>query len=144
MKNAVMLRGLLYCNGRLVSDQVITTQFLQKIVDNLQADASLLHLYKYHETGQGTTVATATDTAIESAIMSGVRTAGSQTEPAGEPTTYRTVSSILYDNAYNISEWGLFSLSSGGLLLDRAVFTAVPVASSETVDWTFDLEFQAS
>jgi hypothetical protein len=143
MKNSVTMRGLLYARGKLISDQVITTQFLEKLVDALQSDTSNLHLYKWHETGTGDAVATATDSAIETAIMSGVRTEGSQIDGASA-VIYRSVASILYDAAYNITEWGLFSASSAGLLLDRAVFTALTVSSGETVDWTFDLEFQAS
>lgn len=137
MRKLVNMVGKLYADNVLVSEMTITTDFLEKIVDAMQAESGELDGYKYHHTGTGTTPATASDTTLETAV--GSRVVGSQTE--ANSVTYRSIATISYANALSVTEWGLFDAASGGNLLDRATFVAVAVSSGQTVQWTFDLEF---
>jgi hypothetical protein len=143
MNGNVIMTGRLYADGVLVSEKVITTAFLEMLVDAMQAESGQLDNFNYHQSGTGTTAATATDTSLETAV--GSRTAGSQTEGASA-VVYRTSASISYANAVvgGITEWGLFDAVTGGNLLDRATLDAVTVSSLQTILWTFDLTFAAA
>jgi len=135
----VTITGNLYADGKLVSNQSITTQFMEQIVDTMIAETGILDDYKFHHTGTGTTDPTASDTALETAV--GTRIAGTQ-EEGTYAYSYKSVASITYSSAYNITEWGLFDALTSGHMLDHAKFTAVPVSSGQTVQWTFELLFE--
>jgi hypothetical protein len=141
MDGIVTITGRLYADGVLVSEQTITNAFLAALVDAMQAESGALDGYKYHQTGTGTTSPTASDTALETAV--GSRVAGSQQE-GSTVYVYRSVASLSYASAANITEWGLFDALTSGNMLDHATFTAVPVSSGQTIQWTYDLTFAAA
>ncbi len=141
------LHGMLYAklfgsDGRLirdlglVSDRVITDDFAEYYVDCLQGLETGIADFKYHDSGIGLTDELPADDTLE--IPTGVaRAVGSQIEGANAKT-YRTVGLITYDGAYDISEWGLFRASSGGIMMDRAVITPIPVTNGLGIRFIYD------
>lgn len=125
----------------LVSTRVVTTAFVNEMVDQLQAEDSTWGDFKYHDSGIGTTGAAVGDTDIETTDGQ-ARSEGTQTEGASA-NIYRTVGTISYDDSYAITEHGVFNASTSGELLDRHTFSAVNVGDGDSIEFTYELTVSA-
>lgn len=136
----------------LVSLRVVTTAAVNRLVDGLQASATDLSLWKYHGYGTGTTAEAVGDTALVTELTTeyaadNTRPTGTQAEGAAA-NVYRTVATVSPDGAgtLNVTEHGIFTqeATGGGVLLDRSVFTAVPLErGSDSLQTTYDLTVAA-
>lgn len=104
-----------------------------------------LEIMKYHGVGTGTTAAAAGDTALQTESTTALnpdstRATGSLTEGASA-NVFRTVGTVTFDGSAAITEWGLLSQAAtgGGTLFDRQVFSAINVASGDSIQFTYDL-----
>lgn len=132
-----------WVNYGLVSTQLVTTTGKGFVVDAFQNLVELENA-KYHGVGTGTTAAAAGDTALQTESTTALnpdstRATGSTTESA--QTVYRSVGTNTFDAAAAITEWGLLTQAAtgGGVLVDRAVFAAINVASGDQLTTTYDL-----
>lgn len=119
----------------VASRRVITTVGAGFIVDAFQNLVELESM-NWHDSGTGTNAESAGDTGLQTPAGP-ARVSGTQSEPAS--TQYRTVATISYTTSQNITEHGIFSASSGGVLLDRSVFTAIPVVNGSQIEFTYTL-----
>lgn len=136
----------------LMSLRVVTTAGVDKLVAAMNAtDATTIQNFKFHGFGTGTTGDLAADTALQTELTTqyatdNTRITGSQGVGASN-NIYRTTATLAPDsgsNPLNISEHGVFSAATAGTLLDRSVFTAVPlVPGSDSLAVTYDLTFNA-
>jgi hypothetical protein len=125
----------------LVSTRVVTTVFVNYVVDAMQNSSSYpMDVFKYHASGTGTASESASDTSLGTEV--GSRVAGSQGEGAS-PNIYKTVATISYSGSYAITEHGVFSASTGGVLLDRSKFSAINVSSGDSIQFTYELTLPA-
>lgn len=124
-------------NYGLVSNRVVTTAWVNNLVDNLVADTTAWGDYKYHDSGTGTTAAAVGDTAIETDDGES-RATGTQAEGASA-NIYQSVGTISYTTTKAITEHGLFNASSAGILLDRHVFSAINVDNGDSIQFTYEL-----
>lgn len=124
-------------NHGIVSRRVITTAFVNFMVDQLQTETSQWGDFKYHDSGVGTTAAAITDTDIETTDGES-RATGSQTEGASA-NIYRSVGTITYTTSKAITEHGLFSQATGTTLADRHVFAAINVIPTDSIEFTYDM-----
>jgi len=92
--------------------------------------------FNFHDDGTGTTAAAVTDTALQTPT-GGSRVAGTQSSPSSQ--VYRSVATISFTGSFAITEWGLFSASTSGTLWDRRVFSAINVASGDSIQYTYNL-----
>ena len=132
----------------LVSARVVTTTGVGFIVDAFQNITELENM-KFHGLGTGTTAEAAGDTALVSELTSqynpdSTRATGTTTEGA-TGNIYRTVATNTVDASVAITEHGIFSQAAtgGGVLLDRSVFSAVNLASGDSLQSTYELTFSA-
>lgn len=94
--------------------------------------------FKFHASGVGTTAAVVGDTTIETdPTPAPARVSGTPTNPTANQ--YRSVATIAYTGINAITEWGLFSASTGGTLWDRRVFAAINVVSGDSIQFTYTL-----
>ena len=121
----------------IVSRRVITTAFVNFMVDQLQAETSVWGDFKWHDSGVGTTAAVIGDTDIETTDAE-ARVAGTQVEGA-TAEIYKSVGTITYTTTLAITEHGLFSIVTGGTLMDRHVFTAINVVNTDQIEFTYEL-----
>ncbi len=133
----------------LVSCRVVTNAGVAYIVDAFQGLTTLPNM-KYHGVGTGTTAEAATQTALVTELTtqystSNTRPTGTTGEQSGQSNTYETTATITVSAAVAITEHGILSQAAtgGGVLLDRSVFAAVNLASSESLQATYDLTFTA-
>lgn len=120
----------------VLSRRVVTTAFVNFMVDQLQAETSEWGDFKFHDSGIGTTAAVIGDTDIETTDGE-ARATGTQTEGASA-NIYRSVGTIAYTTTLAITEHGLFSQATGATLLDRSVFAAINVVNGDSIEFTFE------
>lgn len=124
----------------VLSRRVVTTAFVNFVVDQLQTETSVFGDFKYHDSGVGTTAENAADTTIETTDGE-ARATGTQTESAAN--AYRSVGTIAYTTTKAITEHGLFNDLTAGTLMDRSVFTAINVVNGDSIQFTYTLTLTA-
>jgi hypothetical protein len=135
----------------LASMAVVTTRGAEWIVDAFQ-NLQELEVMKYHGIGTGTNAEAVGDTILQTELTTqystdNTRATGSTTESTA--TIYRTVGTNTVDSAVTIAEHGIFSQAAtgaeaaGNRLFDRSQFTGVALASSDSLQTTYDLTVNA-
>jgi len=128
-----------YYDLGVVSVNVVTDTGVGFIIDAIQALATISNL-KFHGSGTTNTAENQTQTALIAEV--GTRSTGTQTEGASA-NIYKTVGTNTYGSSFNIVEHGLFSASSGGVMFDRSIFTAIPVDTSTSIEFTYQWTLNA-
>jgi len=135
------LRAVKFCaNGEVINygvlgRRVVTTAFVNLMVDQLITETSVWGDFKYHDSGVGITGADVGDTDIETTDGES-RATGTQVESAAN--IYESVGTISYTTTKAITEHGLFNTAATVTLLDRHVFSAVNVVNGDSIAFTFD------
>lgn len=131
----------------LVSLRVVTNNGVAAIVDAFQ-NTFELEAFRFHGIGTGVVAEAATDAALGAELttqysVDNTRATGTLTE--GAANVFRTVATNTVDAAVAITEHGIFSQAAtgGGVLLDRSVFSAVNLASGDSLQTTYDLTVNA-
>lgn len=125
----------------IVGYRVVTTAFVNFMVDQLQTETSEWGDFKFHDSGVGTTAEAVGDTDIETTDGES-RATGTQAEGASA-NIYRSVGTISYTTTKAITEHGLFSQVAGTTLMDRTVFSAINVVNGDSIQFTYDLTVSA-
>lgn len=125
---------------RVELDRVVTDVFVAELVDGLQS-AEYINIWKYHDSGTGVGAEAASDTALGTPCGES-RDAGSQIEGA-TANIYKSVATHTYAGTFSITEHGLFSAATGGILMDRTKFTAIGVDADDKIEFTFEITFSA-
>ena len=130
---------------RLGYDQrgLVTDQGVADLTTDFTASGGLA-VFKFHDSGTGTTPAAVTDTALQTQAGPTTRaTASSQTSTGSSstsPATMTSVGTINYTSTLAITEWGLFNQAAqGGHLWDHRVFSAINVVSGDSIQFTYTL-----
>lgn len=126
----------------VVSRRVVTNVFVNYLVQAMLTNTgTLIDIFKYHESGTGTTAENATDTALATAVTP--RATGTQSTASGSANVFQSVGTVAYTAAASITEHGLFGAATGGSLLDRSSFAAISVASGDSIAFTYQLTCSA-
>ena len=130
----------------VVGDKMVTDAGVNYIVDAFQNLTEAENL-KYHGLGTGAGAEAVGNTALSTELTTqynpdNTRATGSLTEGASA-NIFRTVGTNTVDAAVSITEHGIFSQAAtgGGTLLDKTLFTAVALASGDSLQSTYDLTF---
>lgn len=131
----------------IVSRRVVTTVGVGYIVDAFQNLVELENM-KYHGLGTGGTAEASGDTALVTELTTeytgNVRATGTTTESSS--TVYQTVATNTLDSGTPaVTEHGVFSASSAGVLLDRSLFSAINLvgANGDALQSTYSLTCSA-
>ena len=123
-------------NYGVVSCNLVTTAFCEFMVDQLITETSVWGDFKFHDSGVGVTAADIADTDIETTDGES-RSTGTQVE--GSSVVYESVGTIAYTTTKAITEHGLFSIATGGTMMDHHVFSAINVVNGDSISFTYDL-----
>jgi hypothetical protein len=122
--------------------RVVTDVGVAFLVDDWDNNGQDISTMNFHGAGTGTTAEAAGDTALvtESTTAlnpNNVRATGTRSQPAANQ--YRSVGTLTFDATAAITEHGLFSDVdvSEGVLWDRSVFSAINVASGDSIQFTY-------
>lgn len=124
----------------ILSTKVITDDFVDYLVDQMQSSTGGIAMFRYHGSGIGGAAEAQTDSVLSSEV--GTRAVGTQIE-GGSTNVYRTVGTVLYTAAFAIVEHGLFRAAAADVLADRSVFPAINVDNGDAIEFTYDLTFPA-
>ena len=138
---AILIRG----DGSIINYGVlgyrqVTTAFVEFVVDQLIAESTIFGDFKYHDSGEGSTGENITDVDIETTDGES-RVVGTQVEDDGDD--YQSVGTITYSGGLAIVEHGLFNASTGVTLMDRTVFGAINVVSTDSIQFTYTINIPA-
>lgn len=113
---------------------ILTTVGKQWIVDKMRG--SVATKQEYVAWGTGTTAEAAGQTALVTP-SSEARTQTTITSPSA--ALHRAVGTIVSTQTQSIAEVGLFDASTVGVMAVRAVFTAIPLLSGDSIAFTIDI-----
>lgn len=126
----------------VVSRRVVTDAGVAFLVDDWDDSTTDLTTFNYHGCGTGTTAENANQTALvtESTTIlnpDSTRATGTKSQPAANQL--RTTGTVTFDGSGAITEHGLFSQAAtgGGTLWDRSVFSAINVASGDSISFQY-------
>lgn len=125
-------------NYGIVSKRVITNNGVGFIVDAHQNLTELENI-NFHAMGTGGTAEAAADAALVTEVET--RQSGVQSEPASNQ--YRSVATISATAIRAITEHGILSASSAGVLFDRSLFTAINLANGDSIQFTYTVTYTA-
>jgi len=142
---AVLIRNGERYNFGVVCERKVTTEFVEYLVDQLQAESSDFGDFKYHLSGTGVGVEAVSDTALGTPIGT-AREVGTQAEGA-TAEIYRSVATIAYVATLAVTEHAIFNeayvdAQDNGILLDRSVFAAINVVNGDSIEMTYELTVQ--
>lgn len=123
----------------IIGRRVITTVGVGAMANAFLGTFTLAN-FNYVDTGTGTNAESIADTTLQTPTGD-PRSAGTQTSPSNG--VYRNVSLVTYAGSFAVTEYGLFSASTVGTLLDRFKFAAINVVSGASIQFTFNLTFTA-
>lgn len=126
----------------VVSYHVVTDAGVAFIVDDWDNSGTDMSTLNFHGCGTGTTAEAAGDTALVTESTTALnpdstRATGTRSQPAANQ--YRSVGVVTFDATAAVTEHGLFSAASTGTgtLWDRSVFSAINVASGDSISFTY-------
>lgn len=102
------------------------------VIDAIDAALTAPHV----SSGTGTVAAAKGDTALGAQV--GSRVTGTKSQPTAD--VLRVVGTISYGGSFAITECGLHTASSGGVMLQRHVFAALNVANGMSIEFTIEHE----
>lgn len=125
----------------VVSCRVVTDTGVGFIVDAFQNLVELENM-KYHGFGTGGTAESASQTALVTELTTQYAT--DNTRPTGSTTEtsaniFRSVGTLSPDATVAITEHGLFSATSSGVMFDRSLFSTINLVSGDSLQITYDL-----
>lgn len=122
----------------IVSKRVVTNAGVGFIIDAFQ-NLVELEAMNFHACGTGVVAEAVGDTALGAEVET--RVSGTQSEPASNQ--YRTVGTQSMTATRAVTEHGLLSASTAGVLFDRSVFAAINVVNGDSIQWTYTLTLTA-
>ena len=120
----------------VVEYRLVTTAWVNFLIDNLVTETAELGDLKFHDSGIGTTPAAIGDTDIETTDGE-TRATGTQLEGAS-PNIYKSVGTIAYTTTKAITEHVLATIVTAGTIIDRHVFSAVNVENGDSIQFTYE------
>lgn len=128
--------------------RVVTSAGVAFVVDDMDNSATDITTLNYHGVGTGNTAEASGDTALVTESTTALnpdstRATGTKTQPSAN--ILRSVGTVTFDATAAIVEHGIFSQAAtgGGTLWDRSVFSAINVASGDSIQFTYDVTFSA-
>lgn len=132
----------------LISTKVVTDAGVAYIVDDWDGGSNVIDNFNYHGCGTGTNAEAAGDTALQTESTTALnpdntRATGTKSQPSANIA--RTVGTLTFDASAAVTEHGIFTQAAtgGGTLLDRSVFSAINVASADSIQFTYSLTFSS-
>lgn len=126
----------------LVSTRLITDLGVAFLVDDWDNNVTDLTTMNFHGCGTGVAAEAQTDSALGTESTTALnpdstRATGTRSQPAANQ--YRSVGTATFDAAAAITEHGILSQAAtgGGVLWDRSVFSAINVASGDSIQFTY-------
>lgn len=130
----------------IVSRRLVTDAFVAYVVDDWDGGANVIDNFNYHGCGTGTNAENATDSALQTECTTvlnpdSTRATGTKSQPAANQA--RSIGTATFDGSAAVTEHGVFTQAAtgGGTLQDRSQFTAINVASGDSIQFTYTMTY---
>lgn len=128
-------------NGQVVTERnlgggLVTNAGVNLLAADWNNATATIKLSNWHDSGTGTTAPTVNDTAMQTPTGN-ARISGTQSNSSSN--VYQTVASLSYGTTFAITEWGLFTATSGPTMWDHRTFTAINVVAGDSIQFTYQL-----
>ena len=121
----------------LIANKMVTNAGAAYLVDAFQSTGAIMSNFYWHDCGTSTGAEAVGDTDLGSAIGE-TRSSGTQEETSA--MVYKTIATHTFaSTGAAITEHGIFSSSSSGILWDRSLFAAINVSSGDSIQFTYEL-----
>ena len=122
---------------------VFNTSGLQFLIDLLDPDSGVAKLTNiYVGWGTGSPAAIGNTALVAAAPEARVAVSHSQVTVVQTGDTYQGVGEITASGARSITEAGLFTASTSGTMILSGDFTAIPLATSDKIEFTCSLQLK--
>lgn len=126
----------------VVSYRLVTDNGVAFLVDDWDNDATDITTMHFHGCGTGTNAENAADSALQTestTVLNPDSTRATGTESQPSANQLRTVGTLTFDGSAAVTEHGILSQAAtgGGVLWDRSVFSAINVASGDSIQFTY-------
>lgn len=121
---------------RNLGSGLVTNAGVNLLASDWNNATATIKLSNYHDSGTGTTTPTVNDTAMQTPTGN-ARVLGTQSNSSSN--VYQTVASLTYGTTFAITEWGLFTASSGPTMWDHRTFTVINVVAGDSIQFTYNL-----
>jgi len=131
-------------DGRIITvgkDNLVVETGIDFICDAMAKPSARPGVLSHIAIGTGDTAADPEDTALETEAE---RNAATYTHSSGTASFTLEASFGAGEGTGDITEAGILNDTSGGILFNRVVFTAIPKEASDTLDITFTITFTPS
>jgi len=126
----------------LICTRLITDTGVAFLVDDWDNSGTDFTTMNFHGCGTGTNAENQTDSALQTEATTtlnpdSTRATGTRSQPAANQ--YRSVGTATFDGSAAITEHGILSQAAtgGGVLWDRSQFSAINVASGDSIQFTY-------
>lgn len=133
-------------NFGVVSRRVVTTAGVTFLCADWNTGTNDITTLNYHGCGTGTTAEAIGDTALVTECTTALnpdstRATGTKSNPSGNQL--QTVGTVTFDASAAVAEHGIFTQAAtgGGTLWDRSQFSAINVASGDSIQFTYTVTF---
>lgn len=132
----------------VLSRRVITNAGATFLRDDFNNNAQDITTLNYHGCGTGTNAEAAGDTALQTESTTALNpdsTRGTGTRSTPASNQFQSVGTLTFDATAAVTEHGILSQAAtgGGTLWDRSVFSAINVASGDSIQFTYVLTLTA-
>lgn len=136
-------RGRRLIETRDLGSGLVTTAGVNLMGGDWTNATATLKLANNHDSSTNTTAAAIGDTALGTAPPAGVPARAVGTQSNATANIYKTIGTQTYTGTLAITEWGLFTASSGVTMWDHKVFAAINVVSGDSIQFTYSLTVTA-
>jgi len=123
-----------------LSYQKVTNDFAAFLVTTMQAEDTSVASFFYHAAGTDNTAESSGDTELGSEIL---RSTGTLTETSAQ--VFKSVATLTFASSNSVLEHGLLNddTSGPGILMDRSIYTAIELNSSDQIEYTYELTVES-
>ena len=131
----------------IISLKSVTSAGVMEVTDEMAASvagSSDLSDFAHHGIGTGTDAEAVGDTTLGTEVETRVQdTADRASSASGNNAQYETIATHSATAARAVTEHGLFTASTGGVLFDRSVFSVINLASGDSLTTTYQATFNS-
>lgn len=133
-------------NGKLIEKRclghnLVVDDGMEFFVDAWQNSVEL-ETCKYHDTGIGTTGEASGDSAMET--PTGFDRGTGDLGEGDNAKEFKSIGTVTCTATKAVTEWGLFSAITNGILIARKVFAAINVVDGDYIEFTWENQLSAS
>jgi len=154
LRELVLIKGIVEARVKKVSEGSDEWEHLwTKPVPNMVVDAGIGWVayllmsdtptkFTHGAIGTGTNAPAAGNTALQTQILTRIAATLSRITTTISNDTAKFISTFTSDGSYSVTEYGTFTAATGGTMLNRVTFTAIPLENTDQLEFSYKLQVQ--